>query len=379
VTDPLRALGWDHPRCVAPMDACTQAWVKEGGTDIVWDWRSLTAFGDQPLEEVAPAYDLLVIDHPFCGTAVATKSLAPLDELIPADDLAKLAADSIGPSHGSYTYAGHQWALATDAACQVTAARDDLLADAPIDTWDAVVDLARSRPGCVALPLSPPHSISSWLTLVANARGPLANGASLTDAEAGMRAYELLHELASLGPAEALAWEPPDALAQLTHTDALVCVPLTYGYVTYSTAGAVARPCRFTDIPSAGYGPVGSVLGGAGLAVSSGSQRLIEAAAFAAWASGKDAQSRFVAPSGGQPGSRSAWLDPAIDAAAGGFYSGTRASMEAAWMRPRDAWWPAFQLEAGALLNAALRSRLPAATTIARLDDLYRDCVWRRT
>ncbi len=379
MTDPLRALGWDHPRCVAPMEACTQTWVTHGGKEIVWEWRSLTAFGDQPLDEVASAYDLLVIDHPFCGTAVATGSLAPLDELIPADHLAKLAADSIGPSYASYSYAGHQWALATDAACQVTAVRDDLLGDAPIDTWDAVVEVARSRPGRVALPLSPPHAISSWLTLVANARGPLANGASLTDAEAGMRAFELLHELASLGPDEALAWEPPDALARLTDADELVCVPLTYGYVTYSTAGSVALPCRFTDIPSAGYGPVGSVLGGAGLAVSSSSRRRAEAAAFAAWASGEDAQSRLVAPSGGQPGSRTAWLDPSLDAAAGGFYSGTRASVEAAWVRPRDAWWPAFQLEAGALLNAALRESLPGATTIARLEDLYRDCLRRRT
>jgi multiple sugar transport system substrate-binding protein len=355
------------------MDACTQAWVRAGGTDIAWDWRSLTAFGDQPLDEVATAYDLLVIDHPFCGRAAATGSLAPLDELIPAGDLAKLAADSIGPSHVSYSYAGHQWALAADAGCQVTAVRDDLLGDAPIDTWDAVVELARSRPGRVAIPLSPPHAISSWLTLVANARGPLADGASFTDAEAGIRAFELLHELASLGPTEAFAWEPPDALARLTRADELMCIPLTYGYVTYSTAEAVPRPCRFTDIPSAGHGPVGSVLGGAGLAVSSTSRRPAEAAAFAAWASGEDAQSRLVASSGGQPGSRTAWLDSALDSAAGGFYSGTQATIEAAWVRPRDAWWPAFQLEAGALLNAGLRSSLPAATTIARLDDLYRD------
>jgi multiple sugar transport system substrate-binding protein len=379
VTGPLRALGWDHPRCVAPMHACTQAWVTERGTDIVWDWRSLTAFGDQPLEEVASSYDVLIIDHPFCGTAAATGSLAQLDELVSAHRLAELAADSIGPSHASYSYGGHQWALAADAACQVTAVRDDLLGEAPIDTWDAVLELARSRPGRVALPLSPPHAISSWLTLVANARGPLAVGPSLTHAEVGMRAFELLRELASLGPTEALAWEPPDALVRLTHTDELVCVPLTYGYVTYSRAGSVVQPCRFTDIPSAGYGPVGSVLGGAGVAVSSTSHHLAEAAAFAAWASGADAQSRFVAPSGGQPGSRTVWLDPAVDAAAGGFYTGTRATIEAAWVRPRDPWWPAFQHEAGELLNAALASAIPAATTFARLDDLYRDCLRRRT
>jgi multiple sugar transport system substrate-binding protein len=379
VTGPLHALGWDHPRCVAPMDACTQAWVSERGTDIVWDWRSLTAFGDQSPAEVASAYDVVIIDHPFCGTAATTGSLAPLDELVSAHRLAELAADSIGPSHGSYSYGGHQWALAADAACQVTAVRDDLLGEIPIDTWDAVLELARARPGRVALPLSPPHAISSWLTLVANARGPLALGPTLTHAEVGMREFELLRELASLGPTEALTWEPPDALARLTQNDELDCIPLTYGYVTYSRPGSVARPCTFTDIPSAGYGPVGSVLGGAGIAVSSSSRRPAEAAAFAVWASGADVQRRLVAPSGGQPASRTAWLDPAVDAAAGGFYSGTRATIEAAWVRPRDPWWPAFQREAGDVLNAALAGAIPAATAFARLDDLYRECLRRRT
>jgi multiple sugar transport system substrate-binding protein len=379
VTEALRALGWDHPRCIGPMEACTRAWVAGGGSEIAWVWRSLTAFGDQPLEEVASEYDLLVVDHPFCGTAAETGSLTPLDELLSPDVVAELAADSVGPSHASYSHEGHQWALATDAACQVTAVRDDLLEGAPIDTWDAILELARSRPRRVVLPLSPPHAISSWLTLVANMRSPLADGPTLAAREVGTGAIELLRELVSLGPAEALTWEPPDALARLTATDELDCVPLTYGYVTYSAAGSVARPCRFTDIPSAGYGTVGSVLGGAGLAVSATSLRQDEAAAFAAWASGADAQSRLVAPSGGQPGSRTAWIDPAIDASAGGFYSGTRATIEAAWVRPREAWWPGFQLEAGALLNEALGDTTPAAAMYASLDALYRDCLRRRT
>src|SRR5262245_41792714 len=375
----LRALGWDHPRCIGPMNACTRAWKSKGGTDIAWEWRSLTAFGDQPLDEVAAAYDLLVIDHPFCGTAVSTGSLLPLDELVAAEDLATLAADGIGPSHTSYSYAGHQWAFATDAACQVTAVRDDLLGDAPIDTWDAVLALARARPGRVVLPLAPPHAISSWLTLVANARGALVSRDTLAEADLGTRAFELLHELASLGPAGALTWEPPDALARLTHTDALDCVALTYGYVTYSTVGLVARPCRFADVPSAGHGPVGSVLGGAGLAGSSGSQHPAQAASLAAWTIGVVPQSQLVAAAVRAAASRTAWLDPVLDAAAGRFYSGTRASIEAAWVRPRDAWWPRFQLESGVLLNEALRSGLPSLVAVTRLDDLYRDRLRRST
>ena len=96
-----------------------------------------------------------------------------------------------------------------------------------------------------------------------------------------------------------------------------------------------------------------------------------EAAAFAAWASGAEAQHDIVARAGGQPGHRSAWDDPELDALAGRFYSGTRASIEAAWVRPRDGWWPAFQLDAGRLLTDNLLDGDPDNLT-GRLHELHR-------
>jgi multiple sugar transport system substrate-binding protein len=157
----------------------------------------------------------------------------------------------------------------------------------------------------------------------------------------------------------------------MTETDTIAYIPLTYGYSTYSAAGG-ARACRFVDIPSAGRGPVGAVLGGAGLAVSAASRHPAEAAEFAVWASGADAQRNVVAPSGGQPAHRAAWDDPELDALAGGFYSGTRATIGGAWVRPREAWWPGLQLAAGELLTAGLRQRRPAAEITDELHELFR-------
>lgn len=369
----LRALGWDHPRCKAPMVACSVAWQSVADVSVEWEWRSLEAFGDQPLEQAAPDYDLLVIDHPFCGVAAASHCLRPLDELIAGETLDLLAADAIGRSHASYLFGGHQWGLATDAACQVSAARIDLL-DAPRpETWADVLALARRCPRRVALPLTPAHAISSFLTLCANAGEPAAtDDERLVSRATGEPAVELLAELHRLGPENTTALEPPDVLGWLTSSDDLVYIPLTYGYVTYSNPSAVERPCAFLDIPSAGRGPIGSVLGGAGLAVSAASTRPVEAAAFAAWASSPDTQVRIVAPAGGQPGSRSAWNDPDLDRRAGGFYSATFATIEAAWVRPREAWWPGFQLAAGRLLAAALTDQASADATLAGLDTLYR-------
>jgi multiple sugar transport system substrate-binding protein len=113
------------------------------------------------------------------------------------------------------------------------------------------------------------------------------------------------------------------------------------------------------------------VLGGAGLAVSSASTHPTEAAEFAAWASGADAQHDIVARTGGQPGNRSAWDDPECDAIAAGFYSGTRASIERAWVRPREDWWPGFQLAAGRLLTEGLLDQPPEDLT-RRLRELQR-------
>lgn len=350
---------------MSPMRACAEHWRSLTGTAIRWEARSLEAFGDQPLEDVAGDYDLLVIDHPFCGRAERTGCLTPMDALLDGAALATLSAGAIGPSHDSYTHAGHQWGLATDAACQVAAVRDDLMAgEAAPQSWDEALDLARRRPRSVALPLSPPHAISSWLSIVgAYGEEPFASE------ETDRRATAMLAEVAGLGPQAALGWEPPDALARMTTTDEIAYIPLTYGYSTYATSAE--RPCRFADVPTAGDGPSGAVLGGAGLAVSAASRRTAEAAAFAVWASGAEAQHDIVARTGGQPGNRSAWDDPELDAVAGGFYSGTRASIERAWVRPRDDWWPPFQFEAGRLLTDNLLGGDPDDLT-ARLRELHR-------
>jgi multiple sugar transport system substrate-binding protein len=374
---PLRALGWDHPRCTAPMRACSEAWSRlHPEVELQWENRSLTAFGDEPLEEVAHRYDLVMIDHPFCGTAEATGTLRPLDDLLAPELLAALAADSIGPSHASYTFHGRQWALATDAACQVAAVRDDLLdgGEAPA-TWDDVRALARARPGEVAVPLAPAQAMCAFLTLCANAGSPAAEDpAGLVDADVGLAAVDLLTELYRLGPPDALRWEQPDVLGRLASSDTLVYVPLVFGFATYARADGAQHPCRFLDVASAGAGPIGGILGGAGLAVSATSAHPEEAAAFAAFASGAEAQRSLVGPAGGQPGSRSAWHAPELDEAANGFFSGTSATIERAWVRPRARWWPAFQLEGGQLLNRSLANGVAPNALLDALGARYLDC-----
>ena len=199
----------------------------------------------------------------------------------------------------------------------------------------------------------------------------------LVEPGVGLRAGELLTELYRLGPPAALGWEQPDVLGRLASGGDLVYVPLVFGFVTYARSDRVPFPCRFLDVPSAGSGPVGSILGGAGLAVTTAGAHAKEAAAFAAFASGAEAQRTLVGPAGGQPGSRTAWHAPELDLLAGGFFSATSASIEQAWVRPRDRWWPAFQLEGGRLLRRALEARTSPRRVLELLDACYRDFVGR--
>ncbi len=96
-----------------------------------------------------------------------------------------------------------------------------------------------------------------------------------------------------------------------------------------------------------------------------------EAAAFAAFASGPDAQRTVVGPTAWPAREPGGLARRQLDCAAHGFFSGTPCELERAWVRPRERWWPAFQLEAGRIVAAALESGAPSGATLAQLDALY--------
>src|SRR5262245_25498491 len=249
----LLAVGWDHERCMAPMRAAAVQWARlYPKIEVEWHPRPGLSFAEQPLEEVAPSFDLLSIDHPFVGAASVSRCLVPLDELLSAEELETLGADAIGPSHASYAYGGRQWALATDAACLVSVVRDDLLSSSP-RTWDEVIELGREAPGRVTTSLEAHGTICAFLTLCANAWGPvLATPERLADPETGRRAIEWL--LAFARVCHPGAWD--DFIPErMSRTDDCLYSPLQFGYTNYCRPGSPGRHLRFVDIPSAGLGP----------------------------------------------------------------------------------------------------------------------------
>ncbi|TPK90389.1 extracellular solute-binding protein [Mesorhizobium sp. B2-4-16] len=370
----LKGMTWSHPRGYDPMVACSALWKEKTGVSIEWEKRSLQDFESFPVEELARAYDLIVIDHPHVGQITAEKCLAPLDVLGREADREALARASVGRSYPSYTWQGRQWAFPIDAASQVQAWRPDLIEVAPA-IWTEVLALAEQ--GRVLLPLRPPHSLMCFYTLAADLGLPCVvdGSADLVDDETGETAFEILREIAALVDPACLTMDPIAVFERMAEANSrIACAPLIYGYVPYGVAGFRPRRLAFADMPVAGgNGPIGSALGGTGIAVSAFSAAREAAIDFAYWIASGDVQRGPYAAAGGQPGHAAAWEDDAVNAATGDFYRDTRATLEGAWVRPRHDGYMAFQQRASDRINEGLAGRQDAGHVVADINRLFRE------
>ena len=369
---PLRGMTWDHPRGRDPLLACSTIWREKTGVEICWESRSLQDFESFPVADLARRYDLMVIDHPHVGEITAQRCLVPLDNSGREADCSALSANSVGPSWSGYRWRGRQWALPIDAAAQVQAWRPDLI-DAPALNWDEALDLARR--GLACCPMRPPHSLMAVYTLSANLGRPCeSEGPELFDRETGESAIERMRELCDrIGPS-CFEMDPIAALETMAEAESRIAVaPLIYGYVSYARAGFRTARVRFADIPTAGCeGPVGSALGGAGIAVSAYSENRAAAIDFAFWLASGATQCGPYSAAGGQCGHSAAWRDESINAPVADFYRATRATLEGAWVRPRHDGYMSFQHAAAMRLNDGLQTGERAASLRDALNRLYR-------
>ncbi|HML21392.1 MAG TPA: hypothetical protein PKD09_07090 [Aggregatilinea sp.] len=367
----LRGITWDHPRSTAPLAESARRYAALSGVRVMWDVRSLTAFGDASVEDLAAAYDLVVLDHPHIPLAAEADCLLPLDEHLPPAQLDALAAQSAGPSHASYAYAGHQWALALDAAVQSSVRRADLLPDPLPQTWEDVLSLGtdlRAHDLWLAVPLGPTDARDSWQTLCAGLGEPLGTEPDgFVSAETGIAALILLRALARIAHPASLDWTPIALLDHMRDHDDIAYCPLVYCYVTYARDDSPGHVLTFDPVP----GVKGAILGGAGFAVSAATAHPAAACAYGAWLCGVEAARTWVVAAGGQPGNAAAWQDDAANRLTHDFFRRVYPGLHAAYVRPRLAGFPAFQAQAGQTIHRFLRERSDPRACMAALADLY--------
>lgn len=372
----LRGMTWDHTRGYLPMVATGQRFHElHPEVDILWDRRSLQAFADYPLDQLIDQYDLLVIDHPWAGQASQKGWLVPLDEYLSPRYLAGQERESVGQSYMSYQFDGHQWALPIDAATPVAAWRPDVFHETGFskpENWSELLDLAKR--GLVILPAKEIDLLMHFYMVVHAIGGELFRDGRVASDQFGLRALTRLRELVQLCPPEVLYWNPIQVYEVMTGQDRYAYCPFAYGYANYAQRGYGRTRLEFGDLVRWDRGDaLVSVLGGTGLAISARSPHLKEALAYAEFVGRPETQSSLYAAAGGQPGSRSAWLDEALNESTAQYYRQTLPALDRAYLRPRYPGYLYFQDRAGGIIHAYVKDDGDPADVMEQLNQLYRN------
>lgn len=369
----LKGLTWDHPRGYNALAAAARLpELAESGLAIEWEKQPLEGFESHPIADLCARYDLVVLDHPHVGEALAGDCLRSLEDVFGEATVRAIEADSIGPSLRSYRYAGAHWALPLDAATQVLAARTDLLSGPVPESWEAVVALSRET-GKVALSLAGPHAALSFLSIAAAFGEPPAERDPdiLVSAETGKVVYDLMSDLASRSPRSVRDKNPIGILSHMAENDDVILCPLIYGYVNYAAPDS-GQVIAFHNAPRAvAGGRPGSTLGGTGIGISKRCEVTPALKQHLLWLMGAEAQAGFIPAHDGQPSRREAWHDAAVNARWGSFYENTADTLEQAYVRPRHDGYIAFQGRASALLRQAFEEGAAAESVLDHLQTLY--------
>jgi multiple sugar transport system substrate-binding protein len=339
------------------------------GVEIIWDKRSLQEFADAPLDGLVERYDLLVIDHPWAGHVAARGLLLPLEEHLDAGFLEEQRAHQVGVSHDSYAIAGHQTALAIDAATPVASWRPDLL-PVPPATWEEVLALART--GRVLMAAIPIDALMNFFMLCATlGEEPCQTRDHVVSRTTGRAALELLRELAQLCPPRIFAMNPIAVYREMSGAETACYCPFAYGYYNYARNGYAPRPLAFGDLASLRGQPMRSTLGGTGLAISARSPHRALALAYAQLVASPEIQRTVYTTSGGQPAHRLAWLDDANDRLTHGAFRRTLPALDRAYLRPRYNGYLHFQDRGGDPVRDFLMHGGDAENVLRELDRLY--------
>ena len=191
--------------------------------------------------------------------------------------------------------------------------------------------------------------------------------------EAGESALRQLKALGEFAIKEAHEMNPIAVWEKMSTTDEIAYCPIAFGYSNYARPGYRRAPIHFTNIPSRPpRGPAGSVLGGAGLAISARCKELSAAVDYAVWVASAECQKTIYVHSGGQPGNRKAWIDPAINEISNHFFEATLPTLEQAFLRPRFAGFVEFQTQASFVISNFLLGKSSSTATLDSLDECFR-------
>jgi len=370
----LRGITWGHSRGYTPLIAFSQRFSELfPAIEVVWKKRSLQEFADFPIEKLTNEFDLLVIDHPWVGCAAATNCVLPLERYISSEYLINQSHHSVGASHSSYNFGGHQWALAIDASTPAASYRADLFEKfdehVPVD-WNEVLDLAKKRR--VAAPAIPIDLLMNfYMFCIAHGNDPFQREDVLIDEETGMRALEIMREFYSHLDKKMFECNPIGVAELMSATDDYWYCPFAYAYSNYSRKGYAKNILQYTQLISFNGARLRSTIGGTGIAISSASKQKEWAVKFVEMIGSEECQSTFYFQHGGQPGHKCAWMSEDANKLCNDFFTNVLPLMEDVYLRPRYNGYLQFQDNAGEPLQHYLMHGGNAKQLLRKFNHLY--------
>lgn len=372
----LQGITWGHSRGITPLLAAAQRFNELfPDVEIQWKKRTLQEFADFPIEKLTETYDLLIIDHPWVGCAAATNCVLPLDEYLSPEFLKDQSDNSIGLSHDSYYFKGHQWALAIDAATPAASYRADLLKQNNISlpqTWEDVLMLAKE--GRVAVPAIPIDLLMNFYTFcIGHGTEPFQNIEEVIDVETGVKALETMRQLYTLADKEMFHSNPIAVAELMSKTDNYWYCPFAYCYSNYSRSGYAKNRLTYSDVVKFNGQPLRTTIGGTGLSVSAFSKHKDIAIQFAEMVASGLFQSTFYVEHGGQPGHRAAWESENANKLTNNFFSTLLPTMQKGYLRPRYNGYLHFQDTAGEPLHQFLLNGGNPLRVLQEMNRLYQE------
>ncbi|MEV8467525.1 hypothetical protein AB0T83_12125 [Fluviibacterium sp. DFM31] len=362
----LAGMTWDHARAYDCLVAASERFAAERGTAISWKKRSLQAFADEPIEQIARAYDLVILDHPHVGQISASGCLLELP------DFPDPAATSLGGSVESYIWNSKTWSYPIDAACQMAVVRADLGGAFPAHWEDVLEDAGRFS---LVTPLLPVDAFDLMLSMLAS-RGeadlPVSPQAFCSEAN-GLFNLKVLKALFRMGPSEATDWNPIRVLELLSTSNDFAGSPALFGYINYARPGFRPHQLTYHNLPGfRGHGMPRGILGGAGIGVSAFCAHPEEAIAFAQWVTSEPIQSSVYIENEGQPAHLGTWNRLRHTPRYAGFLDGAYDTITHAWTRPRDDWFLHFVDDICEIFPAFFLKDRAEEDMLADINALYR-------
>ncbi|MFW6597265.1 hypothetical protein ACQBAU_04930 [Propionibacteriaceae bacterium Y2011] len=340
-----------------PLLAATRAYeAVDASVTVRWDFTPLADFERGTELRPGAGYDLVTFDHPHVETIATNGLLHDLTGLLTQQVVDGLAADAVGASHLSYVWNGQVFGVRLDAAATFAVRRVDV-AEPQAKTLEGVIDeITRSRgTASVLLPLVPTHAGALLVSLMINMGADVAAGWPGFDSAQARAAVELMQRVWPYVLPDSVRLNPIQVLDTMVRNPAHAYSPFVFGYAPYADQRRGDGRLVFGPSPGVlGGDGLRGMLGGAGLGVHRESAHPEAAAALAAWLGSASVQRSFFVPLGGQPAAWSAWRAGCDDPHFGGFFTGTKAAMKQAFLRPRATGFAAMQAEAGRILVAGL-------------------------